>query len=236
MVSLSHTYEALPLPRRPNMPLIIARALALWLVALAATTGLVAASYRWFDRPIAYFVHAHLGHGHFGALDLLARVPDPLIPAAIVLLVFEAFRILRRLPLTVHHRVASICGLSILVAETIKDQLKFVFGRSWPTSGGHHRPSLISDGTYGFHWLHGGRAYQSFPSGHMGAACAMLSVLWLCYPRGRPLWAAAGLAVAAALIGGNYHFVGDVIAGTFVGGSVGLATTRILRDWIFNKA
>lgn len=218
------------------MPRTIARALLLWLVALAATAALVTVSYRWFDRPIAFFVHVHLGHGHFGVLDFLTRVPDPLIPAAIVLLIFEAFRIVRRLPLTVHHRIASACGLSILVAETIKDQLKFVFGRSWPTSGGHHRPSLIGDGTYGFHWLHGGNVYQSFPSGHMGAACALLSVLWLCYPRGRPLWAAAALAVAVALIGGNYHFLGDVIAGAFVGGSVGLATTRILRDWIFSKA
>jgi len=218
------------------MPRTIARALLLWLVALAATAALVTVSYRWFDRPIAFFVHTHLRHGHFGVLDFLTRVPDPLIPAAIVLLIFEAFRILRRLPLTVHHRIASACGLSILVAETIKDQLKFVFGRSWPTSGGHHRPSLIGDGTYGFHWLHGGNVYQSFPSGHMGAACALLSVLWLCYPRGRPLWAAAALAIAAGLIGGNYHFLGDVIAGAFVGGSVGLATTRILRDWIFSKA
>jgi len=218
------------------MPRTIARALLLWLVALAATAALVTVSYRWFDRPIAFFVHTHLGHGHFGVLDFLTRVPDPLIPAAIVLLIFEAFRILRRLPLTVHHRIASACGLSILVAETIKDQLKFVFGRSWPTSGGHHRPSLIGDGTYGFHWLHGGNVYQSFPSGHMGAACALLSVLWLCYPRGRPLLAAAALAIAAGLIGGNYHFLGDVIAGAFVGGSVGLATTRILRDWIFSKA
>lgn len=207
----------------------------LWLVGLAATTALVGASYQWFDPPIAYFMHAHLGQGHLGILDFLTGVPDPLIPAAIVLLIFEVFRILRRLPLTVHHKIASACGLSILVAEIIKDQLKFVFGRSWPTSVGHHRPSLIGDGTYGFHWLHAGGAYQSFPSGHMGAACAMLSVLWVCYPRLRPLWVAAALAIATALIGGNYHFLGDVIAGAFVGCTVGFAATRILRQWILGK-
>ena len=208
----------------------------LWLAALVATATVVAIAYVWLDRPLAFFVHGHFGHGHPGVLEILARIPDPLIPAAIVLLIFEAFRLLRRLPQTVHHRIASACGLSILIAETIKDQLKFVFGRSWPSPGGHYRPSLISDGTYGFHWLHGGSAYQSFPSGHMGAACAMLSVLWVCYPAGRPLWSAAALAVAAALIGGNYHFLGDVVAGAFVGTSVGLATTRILRDWMFGRA
>jgi membrane-associated phospholipid phosphatase len=217
------------------VPRTVARALLLWLVALAATAASVAVSYRWVDQPIAFFVHMHLRHVHLAFLGLLARVPDPLIAAASVLLIFEAFRILRRLPLTIHHRIASACGLSILVAEAIKDQLKFVFGRSWPTSGDYHRPSLIGDGTYGFHWLHGGNVYQSFPSGHMGAACALLSVLWLYYPRGRPLWAAAALVIGAALIGGNYHFLGDVIAGAFVGCSVGLATTRILRDWVSGK-
>jgi membrane-associated phospholipid phosphatase len=228
--------EAPPLPERSTVSRPLARVLLLWLGALAAMAALVAASYRWFDRPLAYFVHAHLAHGHFGILDVLTLMPDPLILAAIALLVFEAYRILRRLPLTMHHRIASACGLSILVAEAIKDQLKFVFGRAWPTSGSHHRPSLIGDGSYGFHWLHGGRPYDAFPSGHMGAACALLSVLWVCYPRGRPLWAAAALGVAAALVAGNYHFLGDVIAGAFVGCSVGLATARILRDWIFNKA
>jgi len=215
------------------MPRTIARALMLWLLALAATALLVAVSYLWLDRPIAFFVHAHLRPVRLNGLDLLARVPDPLIPVAVVLLLFEALRILWRLRLNMHHRVACVCGLSILVAEAIKNQLKFVFGRSWPTSVGNDRPSLIGDGTYGFHWLQTGGSYDSFPSGHMGAACAMLSVLWLCYPRGRPLWAAAALAVAAALIGGNYHFLGDVIAGAFVGSSVGLAATGILRGWIF---
>lgn len=210
----------------------LARGLLLWLLAVAVTAGLVAASYRWFDRPIAYFVQAHLRPVRLDGLYLLARVQDPLIPLAIALLAFEAFRILRGRPLSVHHRIGCACGLSILVAEVIKDQLKFVFGRAWPRGGGHHLPSLIDNGTYGFYWMHGGSVFQSFPSGHMGAACAMLSVLWVCYPRGRPLWVSAALAVAAALIAGNYHFLGDVIAGAFVGASVGLATTRILRGWI----
>jgi len=212
----------------------IARALLLWLVALAVTAGLVAACYRWFDRPIAYFVHSHLRPVRLNGLNLLASVQDPLIPLAIALLAFEAFRILRGRLLSVHHRIGCACGLSILVAEAIKDQLKFVFGRAWPRSGGQHLPSLIDTGTYGFHWMHGGSIYQSFPSGHMGAACAMLSVLWVCYPRGRILWVLGALAVAAALIAGNYHFLGDVIGGAFVGASVGLATTRILRRWIFD--
>ena len=228
--------EVRTMPDQSKVHRTIPRALRLWLIALTATAVLVSGAYFWLDRPIAAFVNGYRTHKNSGATDLIARVPDPLIAVAIMILVFVAVRILQRLPLTVRHRIASACGMSIIVEEAIKDQLKIVFGRSWPTSDGYHRPSLIGDGSYGFHWLHGGDIYQSFPSGHMGAACAMLSVLWVCYPRARLLWVGAALAVAAALIGGNYHFLGDVIAGAFVGSSVGFLTTRILRDWIFNAA
>jgi membrane-associated phospholipid phosphatase len=49
----------------------------------------------------------------------------------------------------------------------------------------------------------------------------VIAVLWICYPRYRWLYALATAAVAVGLIGANYHFVGDVIAGGFVGVTVG---------------
>jgi hypothetical protein len=50
---------------------------------------------------------------------------------------------------------------------------------------------------------------------------AIVSVVWVAYPRGR--WACV-LAVATGLIGMNYHFVGDVIGGAFAGAIVGVYT------------
>jgi membrane-associated phospholipid phosphatase len=70
--------------------------------------------------------------------------------------------------------------------------------------------------------MHGGAAYQSFPSGHMAATCAVVSVLWIWYPRLRWLVTIAGIAVGVGLIGANYHFLSDVIAGAFIGISIGL--------------
>jgi membrane-associated phospholipid phosphatase len=49
-------------------------------------------------------------------------------------------------------------------------------------------------------------------------------VLWIQYPRLRPLYALVVLAVAVGLIGANYHFLSDVIAGGFVGMSTGWMT------------
>ncbi len=74
-----------------------------------------------------------------------------------------------------------------------------MFGRTWPETWIDNNPSFIRDGAYGFHWFHGGGGYKSFPSGHMAATCAVLAVLWICYPRFKPLYLLAGLAVAAGL-------------------------------------
>ena len=45
----------------------------------------------------------------------------------------------------------------------------------------------------------------------------------------RPLYALAVLAVAVGLIGANYHFLSDVIAGGFVGTSTGWMTVALWR-------
>ena len=75
--------------------------------------------------------------------------------------------------------------------------------------------------------MHGGSAYQSFPSGHMAATCTVITVLWIRYPRFRQIYLIVGLIVGAALVGGNYHFLSDVIAGTFVGLSSGWFATVV---------
>ncbi|MFZ0847492.1 MAG: phosphatase PAP2 family protein [Pseudolabrys sp.] len=191
----------------------------------------VAISIQWLDRPIARFVHDHLGSPHDQVFDQFARIPDPLIPIAIIGFVALGLRALIGRALSNYQAAAFVCSLSVIVAETTKDQLKFVFGRTWPETWSGNNRSFIRDGAYGFHFMHGGGEYQSFPSGHMGAACAILSVLWLWYPRLRWLFAIAGLVVAASLVGANYHFLSDVIAGAFVGISVGWLVTAIWKKW-----
>jgi membrane-associated phospholipid phosphatase len=52
-------------------------------------------------------------------------------------------------------------------------------------------------------------------------------VLWIVYPKWRPLYALVVLVVAVGLIGANYHFLSDVIAGGFVGTSTGWMTAAL---------
>lgn len=190
-----------------------------WLASLMATVVIVAISFQWLDRPIALLAHRELHHSHNGTWELLTHIPDPLIPLALIAFVVVCLRALLSRSLSNYQAAAFVCSISVIFAETTKDQLKFLFGRTWPETWTENNPSFIRDGVYGFNFLHGGGAYQSFPSGHMAAACAVLSVLWIWYPRLRWFWMIAGLAVGAGLVGANYHFLSDVIAGAFLGAS-----------------
>jgi membrane-associated phospholipid phosphatase len=117
--------------------------------------------------------------------------------------------------------VLVVACISLVLADQFRVSLAYVFGRYWPETWIHNNPSLIGNGAYGFHPFHDGIVYGSFPSGHTARTLAAASVAWIAYPRGRWACVLAAVAVAVGLIGMDYHFVGDVIAGGFVGGIVG---------------
>jgi membrane-associated phospholipid phosphatase len=161
---------------------------------------------------------------HRGVVDIadeFSRFPNPLVLLAIILSVILGLRMVLGRPFSRHQANTFVCSLSIIFTETIKNALKFICGRTWPETWMHNNPSFIQDGVYGFYFMHGGSAYQSFPSGHMAAMCTVISVLWIRYPDWRWLYLIVAMLVGTGLVGGNYHFVSDVIAGAFVGFSSG---------------
>ena len=112
-------------------------------------------------------------------------------------------------------------SLALIIASGFTRQLKEVFGRTWPNTWVNNNPSYFSDGTFGFNFFHGGIGYASLPSGHMAAVTAVAVVLWFARPQLRWVSVLACGLVAVGLIGTNYHWLSDIIAGTFVGWSVG---------------
>jgi membrane-associated phospholipid phosphatase len=118
------------------------------------------------------------------------------------------------------------------MGELIKNELKWIFGRSWPESW-KNNPSFIRDHVYGFHWFEGGGIYNSFPSGHMTLAAAILSVLWMGYPRWRAAYGVMAGVAATGLVGSNFHFLGDVVAGGFLGATIGIASFKLFQSgWL----
>ena len=209
------------------------RALRGWLLALVLCALAVVISYYWLDRPIALFVHSQFPRNIRVLLEPVTYIPNPLIWVATITFLAFGIRGLAGRPLSKVQTAILLCSVSLIVAETIKGELKFVFGRTWPETWRQNNPSFIHDGIYGFNWFHGGDAYQSFPSGHITAICAVASVLWIYYSRLRPIYLMVTLAVLVGLVGNNYHFLSDTIAGTFVGASTGLMVTMLFARRAF---
>jgi membrane-associated phospholipid phosphatase len=196
----------------------------LWktLAALLLCAALVGLCYFFVDRPVAFYVHRHA----FARYPLLKWLtyPPPVVQAwvPVVLSALLARRALG--PFRRWERALLAAGVGLVLADQFRESLSFAFGRYWPETWIDNNPSLIRDGAYGFHPFHGGSAYGSFPSGHAARTVAVAAVVWVAYPGWRWASVAASLAVAVGLVGMDYHFVGDVIAGGFVGGIVGAYT------------
>src|SRR5262249_629097 len=105
--------------------------------------------------------------------------------------------------------------------------LKFAFGRTWPETWVQDNPSLIRDDVYGFNPFHAGPGFAAFPSGHMVAISAIVSIFWILHPQLRWLGAFCVVAVFIGQLGANYHFVSGLIAGGFIGFSIGLVTIEL---------
>ncbi|HEX3729785.1 MAG TPA: phosphatase PAP2 family protein [Opitutaceae bacterium] len=184
---------------------------AVLLLGLAATLVCLF----WLDRPASSWAFGHL-HGAriFVLLTHGAEGIDGGSLAAVVVLgaaaIFFGFRPGPRSLLLLR------TALSVFVALAAREILGIICGRTWPeTFIGN--PSWIRDGAYGFHFLHGGEGWDSFPSGHTAATAAFAAALWHQAPRLRILWLGIVLLVAGGLYCADYHFLGDICAGATVG-------------------
>lgn len=190
-----------------------------WTLSFAIVIVVVAFSYEWLDRPIALYVHQEF-HG-VKALPLLTFIPEWLAAVAVAVFIIMGSRVVLGHHLSRFESVFLVCGVSLAVATAIKDQLKLLFGRTWPETWINNNPSLIRNNVYGFNPFHGGAGYASFPSGHTTAICAVMTVLWICYPKYRAIYVLLIATVVIGLIGADYHFLSDVVAGGFLGVSTG---------------
>jgi membrane-associated phospholipid phosphatase len=188
-------------------------------VALLACAALVTLCYFFVDEPFARFVHDQ-NLSRFEVLKWLTYTPAYLENLAPVVLVLVAVRRAWG-PLSRLERTLLCAALALLVAEAFRESLAILFGRYWPETWVNDNPSLIRDGAYGFHPFHTGPAYESFPSGHTARICAAMTVVWVAYPGLRWVSVLVCLSVVVGLLGMDYHFVGDVVAGAFVGSITG---------------
>src|ERR1700730_12367872 len=146
-----------------------------WSIGFLLTGLAVVLSYVWLDRPIARFAHDQFQHFDlFRKLTYIPEIITPLVILAFAVIGLHALsgRALPKLP-----TVAVLASASLAVADAVKDQLKFAFGRTWPETWVRNNPSFIRDDVYGFNPFHGGPGFAAIPSRHTTAICDVMSVL-----------------------------------------------------------
>ena len=197
------------------------------LIGIVSAAILIPGAIEFLDRDVSTWSHAALHRP--AAFEWLTYIVDPLLPAAILIVALAGLAALfgwRPGPIA---RAALACGIAVLVAVALKDQLKFAFGRTWPETWVDNNPSWIGTGTFGFSPFHKGSGWASFPSGHTTVITAPMAVLWNAAPRFRIVWLALPPLVAIGLIASDYHFLGDIIAGAYLGTACGLGVAALLR-------
>jgi len=181
---------------------------------------LIAITVKYLDGPAATWSHEHLHRPQ--VFNRFARYADPLpVVAALCLAVVGLAAALGHWKSTSGGRTLIAACIAVLVGESIKEQLKFFFGRPWPEGWPSGNPTWIGTHSSAFQFFHGGTGWESFPSGHMAQIAAIATVVWIRLPRAR--W----YGVAFTLWYTNYHFVGDILAGAFLGIACGKGIVAI---------
>jgi membrane-associated phospholipid phosphatase len=113
-----------------------------------------------------------------------------------------------------------LCSWALMWGLAAEQALKTLFGRYPPAA---YRFQHI----YGFRFLHGDIRLDVFPSGTAIAATSVAAVVWVMLPQLR-FWAVfISLLLCAAVVYGTFHFLADVIAGAFIGSSIGWMTVQM---------
>ena len=220
--------RVLPLRFRPTRSRTASRRFWSWLVALAIGAVVVAACYAWVDRPVALWVYAHQSRLVTKEdLSGIARIPNPAALVSVVVFVLLGIWRLARWPFGKLERAALASSGSVLIGEAIKDILKWVFGRPSPDLWEMSSLSATAAQNYQLHWFNGVEPFNSFPSGHMTAAAAVIAVLWMRYPKFRAIYALCLIVVATGLVALNFHFLADVIAGALLGATIGIIVSDL---------
>jgi membrane-associated phospholipid phosphatase len=199
-----------------------------WLVAFALCAAAAAVCVAYVDRPVADYVHVHLLQLVIvGVLnDMLTGLELGAAFAFVFLIAAGCWKIAGR-QLAAWTRTPLLCSWSLMWALSSAEGMKRVFGRAEPDMWTGFTPTDPHLSLYGFHLFRMGPQFESFPSGTTAVAAAVLSVLWIVMPRLRWLWALTLAIVAISVVITNSHFVSDVIAGGFLGASIGWMTVHL---------
>jgi membrane-associated phospholipid phosphatase len=194
-----------------------------WLFALALCAVAVSFCIVYVDCPLALYLDAHVRHTEiWGWLNFTLRPFSLVVVVALFFLMACGIWLISGHQLRPWTATPFLCSSSAMAAVATVVSFKRIFGRGWPD------PTFIRDHLYGFHLLRGEMHWDAFPSGTAAVSVAILAVLWVLKPQWRLLGLLVVIFLIAAVVITNYHWLSDVLAGSFLGMSIGWATVRLL--------
>ena len=177
---------------------------------------LIALSYFFLDARLALYIDG-LIKGSDLLTDATSDIPDVLLQIVIIgtILCWTGYFFLTHRGVQNRHtRFLRVCGTILPVAFIAKDIGQYVFGRSdvhaWVAYSRLPR----------FFWFRMAGGYGCFPSGHMTVFTALGASLSYFYPRNRLIYHSLLILLGVLLVGSDYHFLSDVMAGAFLGALV----------------
>ena len=199
--------------------------MATMFISFILTAGVTTLCFWFYDRLLAIYISKLLANCSI-LHKYAANIPDLLLLIVCITtaIAFTGYLTRKRKGLfdqdtTFFH----VIMYAVPATYAAKAFFKYVCGRPTPREW-LHKPDL-----YGFHWFRGNEMQAAFPSGHMAVFTALAASLWRFYPRYRAIYALFLLALAAALIATNQHFLSDVVAGAYLGVLVEACTYKALK-------
>lgn len=187
-------------------------AFGIWAVLLVVCITAAVVSFLHWDVPLARYFWS--GSGLLGPLGQGLGAAVILSSESAVIIGVVAVRLVRGHVPALAENLAIACLCSICAYGINDHVLKMLFGVPSPTD-------VVHGVRHGLH-LYEGTEASSFPSGHMALAGAFAGVFMRLYRVS--IWPLSALLLLACvlLIAGDWHFLSDVIAGTFFGVTAGL--------------
>jgi membrane-associated phospholipid phosphatase len=194
-----------------------------WLLTLALCVSAVLLCVSYVDRPAAEFFNAHVRHTNLWRWLDHSLAPFVLVPVvALLFLLTLGCCLLSGRQLSTWTLKPLLCSWSATWALAAEFVFKGIFGRAWPD------PTYVEYHLYGFRFLHASPHWNSFPSGTATISAAIVATVWLVAPRLRTLGVVLALLLCGGVVVTNGHWLSDVIAGAFLGASIGWMTVLLL--------
>jgi membrane-associated phospholipid phosphatase len=190
------------------------------LPSFLATVSLTAMSYFFIDKPVAFFCRTLDQRivDIFQWITVLGQSTGYLISFFMLFLFFKFYKHRRR-----YANRSLFLFVAVALSGIVADIVKIIVAR--------YRPMMLfKENLYGFDFFRVGHEYNSFPSGHVTTVFSIATALSLFFPKYRASFFVYALVVSASRVIIDAHYVGDVIAGAYIG-----VTTVLFLTWLFRR-